>query len=314
MTDVEAQTLLGAQRLTGRGAPFSPHDGIRDLMQATKRGGAEAPALLATLAGMGAGLPQSWAKAVELLAMAADRGSERARGQLRVLAENATDGAEDWRALSRRIDIGAWLSTPVKRSLSETPRIRMLDDFISEPVCAWLIEVAKGQVTPAQVYDLDTGAPRIVEARTNSALELSIVDLDLVAVLVRARIAAATGLPVGAFEPPQILHYEVGQKFDRHYDFLDASEAGYANDVAQRGQRIVTFLIYLNEGFGGGETEFPKVGISVKGGPGDAVMFANLDKDGAPDPMTLHAGAPPTSGQKWLFSQWIRDRIPPAVG
>ena len=28
--------------------------------------------------------------------------------------------------------------------------------------------------------------------------------------------------------------------------------------------------------------------------------------NGKPDPMTLHAGMAPTSGEKWLFSQWIR--------
>ena len=78
--------------------------------------------------------------------------------------------------------------------------------------------------------------------------------------------------------------------------------------MAERGQRIVTFLIYLNEGFVGGETDFPRLGLRHKGAKGDALYFGNLDPAGAPDPRTLHAGLPPTRGEKWLFSQWVRNR------
>jgi hypothetical protein len=37
-------------------------------------------------------------------------------------------------------------------------------------------------------------------------------------------------------------------------------------------------------------------------------MFANVDAAGAVDPLSLHAGEPTTAGEKWVFSQWIRDR------
>jgi hypothetical protein len=41
------------------------------------------------------------------------------------------------------------------------------------------------------------------------------------------------------------------------------------------------------------------------------LLFANVDAaTRAPDPLTLHAGLPPTRGEKWIFSQWIRDRSP----
>jgi hypothetical protein len=39
-------------------------------------------------------------------------------------------------------------------------------------------------------------------------------------------------------------------------------------------------------------------------------MFANVDLVGNPDRSTLHAGLTPTQGEKWLLSQWIRDRTP----
>jgi prolyl 4-hydroxylase len=313
VTEIEALTLRGRQLLTGVGAPLAPSEGIRELSRASELDGAEAPAILATLAGMGVGAPPNWPKALELLALAAERGFEPARGQLRLLA--GAPGANDgWSALARQVDPAAWTAAPPRRPVCETPRIRMLDGFISPQICGWLIGIGKTRMTQARVYDAKTGGTAVDAARTNSAFELSIVDVDLVTALVRARIAAATGVPIAAFEPPQLLHYAVGQTFAHHYDYLDVSQPGYARDVAEHGQRILTVLVYLNDGYEGGETSFPKAGLKVRGATGDGVMFANVDRADAVEPMSLHAGEPPTAGEKWILSQWIRDRALGAAG
>ena len=308
-------TLLGARRLTGRGAPFAPAPGIRLMHAAAEGGGPEACGIMAVLHAMGSGAPQSWPRALELLRRAAEAGSVKAQGQLRVLAAgpsavSALDGKSDWGQLSRAVDVSAWIAPPPKRPLCETPRVRVLEGFASVAACNWLIARARGRAAPALVYDPVTGRGRVEETRNNSAFEMSVVDLDLVVVLLRERIAAATGLPSGAQEPTQILHYAVGQRFDRHFDFLDPNHPGHAADVAQRGQRIVTFLIYLNDNFDGGGTQFPRADITFKGAAGDGLMFTNVDRAGAPDPLSLHAGTPPTRGEKWLMSQWVRDRAP----
>jgi prolyl 4-hydroxylase len=67
-------------------------------------------------------------------------------------------------------------------------------------------------------------------------------------------------------------------------------------------------VTYLNEDFEAGETSFLKLGVTYKGKPGDALMWANVLPGGEPDANTLHAGMPPTSGRKWILSQWIRNR------
>ncbi len=168
--------------------------------------------------------------------------------------------------------------------------------------------MGRGRVAPARVYDAETGKVRHTYTRSNSAYELGLLDLDLITVLVRSKIAAAIAVPADALEATQILHYAEGQSFEWHYDYLDLAQPGYAEEVAQRGQRIATFLIYLNSNFEGGGTEFSRLGLTVKGEAGDGLMFANVDRAGATDPLTLHRGAPPTSGEKWLLSQWVRDR------
>jgi prolyl 4-hydroxylase len=66
--------------------------------------------------------------------------------------------------------------------------------------------------------------------------------------------------------------------------------------------------VYLNDDYEGGETEFPRIGLRFRGKRGDALMFDNVRPSGALDYDTLHAGLPPTRGEKWLFSQWVRSR------
>ena len=97
--------------------------------------------------------------------------------------------------------------------------------------------------------------------------------MDVVLQMLRARIAAATNLPVPVFEPPQIMHYSVGEEFRPHFDFLTDDEAGWAAQMRRFGQRIATFLLFLNEDFEGGETEFPSAGISHRGAQGRRALL-----------------------------------------
>jgi len=166
------------------------------------------------------------------------------------------------------------------------------------------------RLAPAMVWDEVSGLGKIDPVRSNSAVELRLPEMDVAIEALRARISVATRLPEPIFEIPQVMHYAVGQEFRPHHDFLDPQERGHAADLARRGQRIGTFLIYLNDDFEGGETEFPPAGLSHRGRTGDALFFANVTPDGRPDPLTVHAGRPPAKGEKWIFSQWIRDRVP----
>jgi prolyl 4-hydroxylase len=281
---------------------------IAEIRRRAAAGDTEAIAFTAVLAALGVGEAQDWAVAVERLARAAELGSTSAQGQLAVLARR-DDAQGDWRALAAGIDMGGWLTRPERERLLSDPRIAAVRGFLPAQVCDWLIRRAAQRVQPALVFDPATGGARREQARSNSAFEFSFVDLDVVTAMVRARIAATVSTPTGALEPIQVLHYAPGQTFERHHDFLDVSVPGYAAQVAAAGQRIVTFLVYLNEGYEGGETDFPIVGLRFKGARGDALIFSNVNPAGAPDRRTLHAGLPPTSGEKWLLSQWIRDRV-----
>lgn len=276
------------------GTKIDPPRAARLLAEAADGGDARAAALLATVEAMGVAGPQSWEKAAARLRQAADLGSESARGQLALLG-----GGHD---------------APPKRSLSDAPRIRVIEGFASAEECDWVMARAHGRLGPAMVLDQRTGLEATHPDRSNKAIELDVPAMDVVIQMLRQRIATATNLPLPVFEPAQIMHYSVGEEFRPHYDFLTDETEGWAAQLRRYGQRIATFLLYLNDDYEGGETDFPAAGISHRGRKGDALFFANIDPSGQPDRKTLHAGKPPTRGEKWILSQWIRDRTPGAPG
>ena len=187
--------------------------------------------------------------------------------------------------------------------LSADPFIRAIPAMASAAECHWLIAAAAPRLERATLYNKGVGG-----ARTNQYAILDLVHSDLVAEMIRLRIANEVGAPLPCLEVAQVLRYGVGEEFALHFDFLDPQVN--RDEIARFGQRAATFLIYLNEDFEGGETSFPRLGIAHRGRTGDALVFGNLGRNGMPDPRTQHAGIAPTRGEKWLFSQWVRDRHP----
>jgi hypothetical protein len=161
---------------------------------------------------------------------------------------------------------------------------------------------------PALMYHKDSKAELIDPHRTCGDYQFDIFNTDLVLLLVRERIAALTKLPTVAMEPPRIFHYALGQEIKPHFDRCGDEVEGYGPDTGYLGDRIVTFLLYLNDDFDGGELDFPRAGFRCKGAIGDGVYFAHVDPDGRQDPLSLHAGLKISRGEKWVLSQWIHDR------
>ena len=100
-----AMTALARRLLVGRDAPFDPQRALALILSAKALGDAEAPLLEATLAAAGAWRPQSWTDALDLLAIAADRGAVDIPGQGSALG--GEDEAGRGRAETRREDAGA---------------------------------------------------------------------------------------------------------------------------------------------------------------------------------------------------------------
>ena len=251
----------------------------------------------ALLNGIGLGAPYDPPLAMDRLRQAAAMGHDLAAGALAVL--DAEPGG-----------LEAWFTPPVPRTVSERPHILEVDAFVSPAVCDWLVERARAGMAPAEIYDPATGAGRPDPVRTNTAFAFDLDATDMVLVLVREKIARLAGLPVPGLEPSQVLRYTPGQKFDWHVDFLDPAIPGHREDLARSGQRIATCLVRLSDDYEGGETAFETGDRRFGGLKGSAILWANVTPDGRPDPLTRHAGLPPTRGDKWILSQWMRPRAP----
>jgi hypothetical protein len=316
--DVACMSLLGAQLMSGRGVRPDAFMGAQMIIDAARRGGAYACAIAANIlaSGLSGRRAPDWAGALDYLQRSAELGHAPAQAQLRVLARHAEKppaGPSAWRELRQSIDLDAWRASPPARALSADPAITAVEAFLAPDVCDWITGRARERMTPAQVIGPGALAPMQDQIRTNSVAELGLVNTDLVVLLIRDRLSAACGLPVNAMEVPQVLHYAVGQAFRLHEDYLLPDGAHKIRELASHGQRARTLLIYLNDGFEGGETDFPLLDLRFKGRKGEALMFPNVLADGSPDLRMRHAGLPPTAGEKWLFSQWVRDRNAPGT-
>jgi prolyl 4-hydroxylase len=297
--DLGCMTQLGKRLLVGDRAPALATEGARFLHEAAVKGEAEAAARMAVLTALGVCCQQSWPEALHWLELAAQRRWQPAQGQLRLLAEGSGDGP---------IDLARWWVSPPAHELSTDPRVRTLDAFITAAGCEWIIARARKRLTRARVYDPVNRQDVVGQTRTNSVASFGLTDVELLDVLLQAKMSSACGVPMNHMEAPAVLHYGRGEEASNHYDFVNPATPDYAGEIARNGQRVVTFLVYLNDDYEGGETAFPTLGFSHKGRRGQGLFFVNAHADMQPDRRMLHAGRAPSSGEKWIVSQFIRSR------
>ncbi|GLT34394.1 hypothetical protein SLA2020_089120 [Shorea laevis] len=205
--------------------------------------------------------------------------------------------------------------------LSWEPRAFLYHNFLSKEECEYLINLAKPHMARSAVIDNNTGGSKESRARTSSGMFLK-RGHDKIVRDIEKRIAEFTFIPIEHGEGLQVLHYEVGQKYEPHFDFF-TDEFNTKNG----GQRMATMLMYLSDVEEGGETVFPnakgnisavpwwnelsecgKRGLAVKPKMGDAILFWSMRPDGTLDPLSLHGACPVISGNKWAAPKWMHVR------
>jgi prolyl 4-hydroxylase len=180
--------------------------------------------------------------------------------------------------------------------LSEAPYVAAARSFMTEVECRYLTMAGEPNLQPSAVVDPATGRMVPHPVRSSDAAMFGVYAEDLVVNALNRRIAAASGTRLDQGEPLQLLRYRPGGEYKPHMDALPA----------EANQRVLTVLVYLSDDYEGGETSFPRTGLSFRGRTGDALLFRNAGPDGRADPLSLHAGMPVTKGTKYLASRWIR--------
>lgn len=281
--DVDALMRLATWRLIG--APLS-----RDLTlartllaRAVAIGHVDAALMEIALTANGSGGASNWTHALRLLKVAAVC-DPVAQHQLTLL--DAMDLCSD----------GTPGQLPSIKKLSESPEVARICGFLTPAECAHIAEVATPLLEPADVIDSATGRRIAHPVRTSHGGAIGPTREDLVIRAINHRLAAVSGTKIEQGEPLTVLYYGPGQQYRPHVDTL----------AHTTNQRIKTVLIYLNQGYRGGETQFLANRLTIEPIAGDAIMFDNVLPNGLPDMRSRHAGLPVTSGSKWLATRWIR--------
>ena len=239
-------------------------------------------------AAYGWGRAKSWDDALALLSRAAEAGEPEADRQL---------------ALVTQASIDTLLAPPAVERLSTISLIGACRGFAPPGFSEWLIDHSLDRLVNSSVNVAGYAA-----LRTAQDCAFGPQQRDLVVAIMQERAARLTGVPVENHEPPNVISYEPGQEFSLHVDYIDPRVPEFHAELEQLGQRTATIVTYLNEDFEGAETLFPDAQVKFRGGTGDAIVFANVLPNGQPDLNSRHAGLPPTSGRKWVLSQWIRSQ------
>ena len=306
----QVQGLLDARRVA---------EAARLLAAAARAGQTEAMVELAQWSIAGNIIPRDLPAARELLGKAGAAGHEDAALLHAAFLASETGGEADWpgalaalRALApgsqraraqleiiEEMDLGD-LGFPARafepRQLSERPYVAVCEGFVSKGECDYLAAVGGPYLQPSVVIDPASGQHVPHPIRRSDGAVFGVHTEDLVVSAINRRIAAVSATNYRQGEPLQLLHYRPGGEYRAHMDALP-SEAN---------QRIMTVIVYLNDGYRGGETQFLRTGLSFRARAGDALIFRNVTADGRPDQMALHAGAPVTGGTKLIATRWIR--------
>ena len=281
--DVDALMRLATWHLIGEPVPRDLRLARNLLARAVAIGHVDAALMEVALVANGSGGVADWTAALGLLRVAA-RNDPLAADHLALLDAMHIDAQ------------GLPLRVPAPERLSDSPDVVRYTALFTPPECAHIAGIAAEMLEPATVLDPATGKPIAHPVRTSYGTVIGPAKESLPIRALNHRLAAISGTSTAQGEPLAVLRYTPGQQYRPHLDSI----AGAAN------QRVKTVLVYLNQGFAGGETRFLANGLTVSARAGDAIVFRNVLPDGQPDRRSEHAGLPVTQGSKWLATRWIR--------
>lgn len=185
----------------------------------------------------------------------------------------------------------------------DAPVVTQISELILPEEADHLIRIAEGIGLKRSTVEGSGGSLRSEERTSDTAFIPK--SHDPIVECIEKRIATVAQQPHSHLEPLQVTRYGVGQKYSAHHDYFV-----HNGSKPQRTTTVFTYLKGLEDGEAcGGETAFPKLGLSVSPVSGNAVMWSNRQPGGAVEPQTLHAGRPVTCEEhtKIGLNAWFQD-------
>ena len=178
------------------------------------------------------------------------------------------------------------------RELLDGEAVFVIHDFFSPAECE--AAIARSEQAGFEEATITTGGGAVMNKGVRNNARLILDDGDLAADLFERARPLLPVSPVRNWEPIafnerwRFYRYGPGERFAPHYD---GSFVRSENEKSQ-----VTFMIYLNDDFAGGETNFYFLSqepyLVVKPVRGQALVFVHWK---------LHEGAPVLNGRKYVL-------------
>ena len=206
-----------------------------------------------------------------------------------------------------RADIGDRVRTRLARNpmISRVPTDRaemfLRHGLVSPKECAEIVAKIDAGCKPSKLF-----SDVKISYRTSNSCNLDIYDPLIVAVT--KRIDALVGLEGDTGELLQGQRYHETQRYDLHHDYFPHNKIYWPAMRVSGGQRCWTAMAYLSDVEAGGETQFPRLGVTIPPRMGTLLIWNNLHADGSPNGDTLHAALPVTKGTKYIVTRWYRER------
>ena len=179
-----------------------------------------------------------------------------------------------------------------------------LDNMFSDQECKSVRDYMSDKMEPSTVVNVENGG--VDQQRTSSTGWLAKSDPKQQKFIKKfmALGAQLTGYAdLDFYEDISIVRYRSSEYYREHYDACATPKNCNGSD---RVYRKATLILYLNDGFEGGETNFPTIKKMVSPKVGKVVMFYDTDHKGIEINESLHAGMPVKRGEKWIATLWIK--------
>jgi len=190
----------------------------------------------------------------------------------------------------------------MQRVPSSRLELYVLRRFLSAEDCGNLCQLIAQDRRPSTIADANGDG----YFRTSQTCDLDPANPHVLAL--SEKLSALNGIDPAFAEPMQGQHYAVGQEFKAHTDYFEPDGADFARYCSVAGQRTWTFMIYLNDVGAGGATRFKGIDKLVQPEMGKLLMWNNRLPDGRVNPATLHHGMKVRKGEKFVITQWYRER------
>jgi prolyl 4-hydroxylase len=192
-----------------------------------------------------------------------------------------------------------------KIGLAETTKEYILPefipDFITEKEKNYILDKTKDKFVTSGLY-LNKNTDNIRKSQTAWISKHNATIKNII-----MRVCEKTNLPFQNAEDMQVTKYEPGGYFTKHYDTTHEFGEHSDNFYSLGGHRVATMIIYLNDDFEGGETEFVNLQKKIQPIERAGILFYSLDKNREQcHPYSLHQGNPVSLGNKYIVNIWMR--------